>query len=235
MGKCVNPLKDLNFLKENKLVEITIGDSGIDYEICNDGTGKTTGVTIRKFAKTKEELEEMNKGALYRELRGTGIGFEHINGGNVNEVFVLQCASSQRESTDDYFHDIHIAWTESFRTLREACDADIDIPHLVWGGTDTAGFAFYDCVGAEDEQFDGMDNEDIATYLVTSDDKLQLSFVIRHQCLIPKNELIEAVLKFYKTSRIEYVPVSERDDLIASALAMRERGVKVNDLRDKED
>ena len=235
MAKCVDPLKDPKYFKDSKLVKIVISNYGIEYETCNDGSGEQTGAYIRKFCKTNEELKDMTKGDLYRELRGTSIGYRHINGGGANEIFVVNCVSAERKNTEDWFSDISLCWTESYRTLREACDNTIDIPDLIFGGTDTGGFAFYNCVGSDDEHFDGMDNEDIATYLVTSDDKLQLCYVIRHQCTLPKEELIEAVLDYYKEGDTELVPVSEKEELIKRALEMRERGVEVVDKREKED
>lgn len=102
---------------------------------------------------------------------------------------------------------------------------------MMW---DTNGICFYDCIGTDDETFDGNDNNDIATYLVTTVDKKELWFVIRHQCLIPTDELIKRVLKFYKEpSASEFIQVEDIKTVVDHALAMKEHGVTVTDNREK--
>lgn len=228
-----NLVKDTIRRKDgDTLKKITISNWGIHYDWTNQDK-EYVSCSIKKFCKTAEQLENMTKGAVYRELSGSYVRFGDINGESQNEVFIVQCGSAERKSVDDHFKTFNVTWTESFKTLKEAVDKCIDIPNAMW---DTSGICFYDCVGTDEEQFDGMDNEDIATYLVTSLDRKELMFAIRHQCLISKEDLIKEVLKYYKygPSGCDHIQVEDIDRFIERALSMRERGVEVIDEREED-
>lgn len=237
-NKSTDPLNDLlpgqiRRKDGDILKKIVVSDWGIDYTFDNPKNEGYLTCCIKKFCKTAEQLDRMQKGAIYRELRGTGTCFGDINGGGPDEIVIVQCGSATREDMKDYFPQFNVTWTESFHTLQEATKL-IDLPNLMW---DNGGVCFYDCIGTDDEQFDGMDNDDIATYLVTSLDRKELLYAIRHQCLIPKDELIKKVLEYYKYTATGYdlIQVADIDRITKHALSMRERGVEVVDDRDKED
>lgn len=127
------------------------------------------------------------KGGLYRELVSRG----KINDDS-SETFVVQYVSCATREEDDVLTDgvpqfgpIPVTFTECFRTLEEA-QSSIDLAEL---SRDNGGICFYNCIGTDDENFDSNDNEDIATYLITSLDRKTLFYVIRNQCLIPFEKL----------------------------------------------
>ena len=219
-NKIVDPTKrnDAHEIKKIKVYE---------DEIVYD-RGGTLGIYHR--APTLEEIKEMNDGELIRAMR-TGASSATVDFGyHRDTVFTVQCVDAVKHKSDTCYGNVSLVWSKNVRSLQDALK-HVDFFNMMWDGSrcvlkDVSGI-----------QWNGNDNEDIATYLVISDGRLM--FVISCQYIGDRESLEKDAVKRFDEND-EFYTVEQFNEFVKNAekFAKNSGGkvkfkrVKPNDWRD---
>jgi len=207
--ECVPPNRLIEILNKGARVsKVAICDTHIYFE--GEYSNGQTICSSWVLGKSKQELENMTVGELYRASRGVGMGRNDVDYPE-DCIFLVEHVSAEMNKAEGYYDKIYRTFAPyTCETLKDAFDG-IDIVDCFWSTGGLDAFTIKALSQTDKFHWDGNENEDVETYHVLEGDDLVR--VIHCQYTGDYDELMKKALRRqdYDT---EFIPSS----LIAKAV-----------------